>query len=111
MNRTSSKVLYLTIASLLMLVAAPMLTWASQGALQVYSSTPMGDVVVVKVANVSSSTESGLLFVTALVDGVPTTVVRSVSVKGSSAQYATVEFGGFVDIVITTQIMDDPNPI
>jgi hypothetical protein len=109
MKRTSRKSLIFGAIALIATALAPMAVW-SGGGLQVAAVVPVGDAVVVKVANTSPNTVSGLLTLTAVVDGVPSIGATTLTVEGGGAAQAVVNFGGRVDFVLTTKIMDEPSP-
>ena len=111
MFRPNRKTLCLAAIAVVCLVAAPMVTWAARSSLHIDGSTTAGNTVLVRVSNTSHSTQSGLLSVTAVVDGDSSTVAQMVTVAGSSAGYATVQFASAVDFVLQAKIVDSRDPI
>jgi len=111
MIRSNRKVLLAVLVTLVAAAAAPALVWAAEGSLQVEGSTTTDTAVVIRVANTDSKTQSGVLTVTAVVDGVPVTAARSVTVDARRASYESVDFGSDVDLVLTAKIVDGDSPI
>ena len=111
MIRPSGKVLLAVLVTIVAAAAAPALVWAAEGGLHVAGCTETDTAVVVRVANTGSSTESGTLMVTAVVDGAPVTAVRTVTVDARQSAYVSVDFGTGVDLVLTVKIADDNQPM
>ena len=109
MKRHNRKSLFLAAITLVAMVAAPLTVWGG-GGLRVDACVPVGDSVVVKVANMAPNSQSGTLSITAIVDGSALNSMTSVIVEGGSATHAVVGFGGQVDEVLIARIMDDSNP-
>ena len=111
MIRPNGKVLCAVLVTLVASLAAPSLVWAAKGSLVVDGSTATDTSVVVRVANTGAQTQTGVLTVTAVVDGEPVTAVRTVTVEGRQAAYLSVHFGSDVDLVLTVKMTDGDSPV
>ena len=111
MMRQAWKVLLVVVVAMVLSVTAPVGVLAADGTLRVDGCTTVDTAVVVRVANAGSDTQSAVLLVTAIVDGVPVTAAQAVTVAGRSAAYASVDFGSEVDLVLTVRMEDGGDPI
>jgi hypothetical protein len=111
MTRLNQKVLIAVLVAVVASAAAPAMVWAANGGLMVAGCSETETAVVVRVANTASSTQSGVLMVSAVVDGAPVTATRSVTVDAHGSAYVSVDFGPGVDLVLSSKIVDADNPM